>query len=185
MSAFLLGAKSATHPLTVYFHILILGCYALTQDCSKIEVKGEEFWRLSCTQREEGTVQERGKEAHNCWWDNEERISNFYYKSLTCYLLTDYEFVLNTSVRHSAVSAAQIIYLCLPLIKKNRKWQTWKFLAPGRSGGYIVYGGIGYSWVLSLETASCHGLTTRVLKWLLVFGNILRTWCSLYLIQYR
>jgi len=35
----------------------------LTQDCTKTEVKGEEFWRLSCMQGEEGAVQERGKEG--------------------------------------------------------------------------------------------------------------------------
>jgi hypothetical protein len=117
-----------------------------------------------------------GKEEKEAqyWTDNEQRISDYYYKSLTCYLLTDYQFAINTSVTHSAVSAVQIIYFSLPTIKKNCSREARKFLAPGRSGGYILYGGIGYSWVLSLEIASFHGLAPRVLKWLLVFGNILR-----------
>jgi len=40
MSPFLLGEEPATHPLTVNFHVrvLILGCYALTQGCTRREV---------------------------------------------------------------------------------------------------------------------------------------------------
>jgi hypothetical protein len=51
----------ANHQLSIYsyFHILILGCYALTRNCKKIEVKSEEFWRVFSKQGEEGTVQER------------------------------------------------------------------------------------------------------------------------------
>jgi hypothetical protein len=60
---FHLDEKPTTRPLRVCFHVLIPGCYVLTQDCTKTEVKFEEFWRLSCMQGEEGGVQKRGKKG--------------------------------------------------------------------------------------------------------------------------
>jgi hypothetical protein len=61
----------ANHQLSIYFHILILGCYALTQDCTKIEVKSEEFWSLSCIRVRMELFRNEEKEVHDCWWDNE------------------------------------------------------------------------------------------------------------------
>jgi len=91
-------------------------------------------------------------------------------------LLTHWLWICCKYIRHAQCSICCTNYLFLSSanLKNNYSREARKLLAPGRSGGYILYGGVGYSWFLILEIASCHGLAPRVLNWLLVFGNILR-----------